>query len=109
MAANIELRTTDPDSLIITLAHLGIEGKLHHTWLEPPLGVPTPHVGRVQPGPRYGEEWGKFDSHLLIRPEMVGGGAGAGLGGVRELNDGSTSISDTLPTVNGMSAVTAIA
>lgn len=104
LATILELRTVDPDSSLVTFTNLAITGgKTHQTWLGGPFGGPTPSVDTVAAGQAFGEGWDKFDTHLLITPPMVGGGAGGGFPGITETNDGSTTdaIGATLPQLAG--------
>lgn len=109
LATILELRTTDPDARVVTFTNFKLEGNVHQSWLEGPFGLTgTAHVGLTEPGATYDASWGVFDSHLLITPDMVGGGAGGGFPGITETNDGSTTelIGATLPKVSNFGAST---
>lgn len=61
------------------------------------------HSSFTPPGATWHAAWTRYDTHLLITPDMVGGGAGDAYAGIHDLNDGRygdqglPKLSDELP------------
>ena len=86
LATKVVLRT-DAANKLVTYENIKITGLVHQTWLPGAFGGPpgpTPFVD----SPGWGQlppEWMSADSHILISPSMVAGGAGGSHGGIGEV------------------------
>jgi hypothetical protein len=103
VATRIELRASYPAAKLVTIEALHIDGSLIQIWLptKPDTLISTPKA----PWPTsYPGEWAPYDSRILIKPSMVGGGAGAGYDGIDESNDRSLKPIQELPPFLGKTA-----
>lgn len=93
LATSVAVRTKDPTHKIVTFDAVEITGQVHQAFgffssqsrwgvtLDPrALGIDN------------GGSWNQADTQLLIRQEMVGGGAGGAVAGTEESNDGSDPV-----------------
>lgn len=88
-AAIISVETTNLDHRVVTIDNVALTGDVHQVWLDHFFGSPTVTPDRVVESPVFHGEWTAADTHLLIAPSMVGGGAGGSYAGISEANDGS--------------------
>ena len=103
LATVISIETLNVTDRIVTLDNVVIAGDVHQIWTDI-IGMPTTNPDRLEVGPIFHEDWVAADTHLLIEPSMVGGGAGSGFF-VSEFNDGSDpkELAEELPlTIAGL-------
>ncbi len=98
-ATKLVLRTEEPADRIVTFENIAITGDVHQVF-DTPFQFPTPNPDTLVDSTLFNGSWGDFDSHLLLTPSMIGGGAGGGFNGISESNDGSLG-SGGLPKSSG--------
>lgn len=99
IATKIQARSVDTRLPLVTYTGLSISNA-HQTWLDSPFQSANGNaLGPPVAGPTYAPEWVPYDSHLLIRPETVGGEVLQSYFGITETNDGTSPASGSLPTI----------
>ena len=98
LATVLSLETTNSAHRIATIDNVAISGDVHQVWAEP-FAMPTATPDEIVESPLFHGNWAVADTHLLIEPSMVGGGAGGNYYGISEFNDGSdpSQIASELP------------